>query len=475
MSFRKRPVFRAAIVLVVALVGLGIGFLVPETKSTPPYDSASEDQEDVARNKPLSNTMRSTINQQSYGLSRFDIQDRLQGPRIVSDGHDHVWLAWESRTTERHRTVFLASSTDGGQTFGEATPIRTTAIYEWDVTIRHRSAKRSSRMWPHLEYKNQELILSWVEADQNDPSQQILKCARSSDQGQSFGSASRLSTEAAVRPTFAGLAADESGQVATVWLDHRNGVQQPFAASTDTRIIEQLVYSGAGGQGICPCCDLDVILTPTDDTVVAFRNQVDGFRDIWVSVRPHGDAEFQPPFAIGDRRWQFNGCPHDGPSMAVVRDQLHVVWMDAHTGTQQVYRAQSQVGEWEFETTPIQTTDAVQGHASLSTDSQNLWIVWDQAGISNQPVRKAAQKTSVDSVSSIMLVTSTDQGQTWSSPVEISTTVDTLTSRPVLVSNAEHLTLAWTNLSENGKQIVVKTIHRDAAITSPEQIAQNAN
>lgn len=468
MTSRNDQALVAAMLLLVVLVGLGIGFLMPRQNSLLSDKLAVQNNEDRRKPDPSELASQPSGSPPNIALSHLDIHDQLQRPCLASDGKGNVWLAWESRTAERNRTVFLARSTDDGQTFDEARPVRTTAVFEWDAMIRGRPARRATRMWPHLRFASQQLILSWVESGSDDPSEQLLMYARSNDLGESFGLPTRLSSQSAVRPGFVGFAAGHSGEVAAAWLDHRNDAQQPFAASSLSTGIDQLVYPGPNDAGICPCCELAVEFTASGDTIIAFRNSFDGFRDMWVSIRTADQGQFAAPIPVVAPRWEFSGCPHDGPSMTVVGDRLHIVWMDSHTGIQQVYRAQATIGEWRFETQPISPTNTVQAHPSVAADGDQIWIVWDESTFPAKPASPHSSESSNSSGSAVFMVKSTDRGLTWSPRIEVSPPNNAYASRPVLVSGSRYPVVAWTSLSENGKQIVAGTL--DPGASNPLQI-----
>lgn len=450
-------------------VGLAYGFLVPEPDSELDKNLDSDSLVGPATNE---GPPPAKVNTQSFPLSQYDLQDRLQAPQLASNGAGKVWVAWESQTSDNERTIFLARSEDGGQTYSDAKAVRTSSIHQWDAMIRGRASKRSSRMWPHIDFADGKLILSWVESGKDDPSQQTLMFAESTDLGESFAEPSPLSSDSAVRPTFVGADADESGRVVATWLDHRHDVQQPFAANSDENGTDQLVYAGPDEQGICPCCDLDIKNASDGSTLIAFRNSIGGYRDMWICFRAKGESQFSPPQPVVEPRWEFNGCPHDGPSMAIIGNQVHIVWMDAHTGVQQVYYGKAKIGEWNFEVKPVSPSTSAQSHANLIAHDDRLWISWDESGTASTHHDHAHTESS-GSNSLIMLASSVDGGNTFSPHGAISNDVEGLGSRPTLLQSAESLIVAWTALSENGKQIHLKAIPLGSETSSAIEVASH--
>src|SRR5262249_5028525 len=172
------------------------------------------------------------------------------------------------------------------------------------------------------------------------------------------------------------------GGLACGWIDGRNQAQQPFLstcpADSDGFAPERLVYAGPEGRGICPCCDVAVAVTPDRAAFVAFRNSDSGHRDIWLA--PAGaETAFAATIPVAREPWTFNGCPHDGPSLAIVGDRLHVAWMDAHTGSGRIYHASSPFDDPSFHPRALSPEGrGAQGHPKLADDGDGgVHAVWD--------------------------------------------------------------------------------------------------
>ena len=223
-------------------------------------------------------------------------------------------------------------------TFESPLPWRKVPIYRFTSASKKggKAVTYSTHVLPRLAAAKGDILLGWVEAIEGGP-EVAYYVARSGDGGRTFAEPVKTHGADAGRPGFTTLTAGPDGSMLAAWLDGRDGGQQPFAATqphgSHAFEPEQLVYAGPEGKGICPCCDLALVRAPDGRDFVAFRNTEGGHRDIWVSrSRSDGRAGFEVPEPVGAAPWTFDGCPHDGPALAVVRDRLLVLWMDAHTG-----------------------------------------------------------------------------------------------------------------------------------------------
>src|SRR5262249_17774243 len=153
--------------------------------------------------------------------------------------------------------------------------------------------------------------------------------ATSGNRGDTFSAPVAVHHGDGARATYTSLDAGADGSLVSCWLDNRNGSQQTFAAIRPAGSAAfhagQLVHAGEPGKGVCPCCPTACALAADGTALVAFRNIAGEHRDIAIGRKKPGDAEYEL-FPISSPRWVFHGCPHDGPSLVVVGDTVHVAW-----------------------------------------------------------------------------------------------------------------------------------------------------
>ncbi len=463
---RSGRVLIVCVVLLLASSGLAAGYFLSPSDSIVSVDERPDPSPAI---KALDEVAVVSGATHRFTLSAEDVHDQHQAPQVVSTGQNTVWVAWDSRMPDQTNALLLCRSDDGGVTFEQPQLVRRVAVEEREVVMRGNRVKRASRLWPRLGWANETLSLAWLQPDMDDPAQFDLLVSSSSNRGATFEQARPLSTPDAVRPGFTGFCVDDRGSVAAAWLDGRNGSQQLFASVlSGGQADERLVFAGPDGNGICPCCNVAITIADDRTQYVAFRNHRDGYRDIWLSVQaPDGEA-FGPPQRIVEDRWVLDGCPHDGPSMVLHAGRLHLVWMDAHNGIQRVYHADATPDGRQFTVRPI-TPDSggAQGHPFLhSSDDGKLHVVWDQAldgsgavgeGEPHQHEQPMAGRAVYHSVSS-------DNGTTFSRMRAVNPVAGAFQTRPTIAGAADGaLVVAWCELSERGKEIVVHHLPSETA------------
>jgi hypothetical protein len=215
-----------------------------------------------------------------------------------------------------------------------------------------------------------------------------IKIARSRDGGRRFDAPVSLQTVGAPGDRgWPALAADRRGTLHAIWLDHRGLAAmksgQPHAAGHHTAASgtrsdapaaggaasgtaavtaadpamhdsvamaqrSGLYYASVGMSpsrsqapasssasperevtpGVCYCCKTALAVRGDGAIVAAWRQVYAGnIRDIAFTISRDGGQTFAAPRRVSEDRWEINGCPDDGPAIAVGPDDTtHLVW-----------------------------------------------------------------------------------------------------------------------------------------------------
>jgi hypothetical protein len=96
-----------------------------------------------------------------------------------------------------------------------------------------------------------------------------------------------------------------------------------FFASLDGTAVPRAVTGG-----VCYCCKTALVGGAGGSIYAAWRHVYPGnLRDMAFTISRDGGRSFAPPVRISEDKWMLEGCPDDGPSMAVdARTRIHVVW-----------------------------------------------------------------------------------------------------------------------------------------------------
>jgi hypothetical protein len=261
-------------------------------------------------------------------------------PSIAVD-RSFVAVAWSASDAAGATDVFVATSRDGAVTFGAATRVNDSpgdARANGEQPPRVVLSGRSGAM--------PAITVVWTAKGRSGTR---LVSARSDDGGRSFSAAATVAdSDAPGNRGWHNATADRSGRVYTVWLDHRelahdegiasshhdhtgakpDGVAMAQRSKLFVASLDGAVAPHAVTGGVCYCCKT-ALATGSDGAIyAAWRHVYAGnMRDIAFSASRDGGRSFSAPVRVSEDRWMLEGCPDDGPSLAVDgRNRVHVVW-----------------------------------------------------------------------------------------------------------------------------------------------------
>jgi hypothetical protein len=333
-------------------------------------------------------------------------------PSIAATGRVVV-VAWGA-SIRGATDVYVSVSRDGGREFG--VPVRVNDV-DGDASV-------GGEQPPHVALvprANREPSIVVVWTAKREGGTRILT-ARSDDGGASFTGARPLAGgEASGNRGWEAIAIDPEGRVVSVWLDHRElagaAGQTPMhheghdhagagKAPDDGAAraqLSKLYFSRVGepragddnaghaiAAGVCYCCKTAVAAGVDGSIFAAWRHVYPGnIRDIAFTVSRDGGRTFAEPIRVSDDQWVLDGCPENGPAMAIdSRQRVHVVWPTLVGGATpdvepalELFYAASGDGR-VFSTRHRLPTEGVPKHAQIVAAQDELLIaVWEeQAG-----------------------------------------------------------------------------------------------
>jgi hypothetical protein len=346
-------------------------------------------------------------------------------PSIAADGA-FVTIAWSASAPSGTTDVFVAVSRDGGRSF--AGPVRVNDV-DGDARLNGEQPPRLSL----VARSGREPMIAVVWTTKGSSGTRLVQ-SRSEDGGRSFARATSVpGGDAAGNRGWENIVADRNGRVYAVWLDHRELAQQDaqvaathhdhqhagteparssasrpdgvamaqrsklFFASLDLAVTPRAITGG-----VCYCCKTALAAGPDGSLYAAWRHVYPGnIRDIAFTVSRDGGKTFAAPLRVSEDKWVLEGCPDDGPAMAVdARNRIHIVWPTLVTSTAgadptiALFYAVSADGR-HFTPRERIPTEGMPHHPQIAIGSDgSLAIAWDEAA--NGMRRAAAAHATAD-------------------------------------------------------------------------------
>jgi len=352
---------------------------------------------------------------------------------VSADGQ--VWVVFEY---QQH--AWLTRSADAGKTFEPA--VR--------VTHQAENIETNGENRPKLivDPDGQHVYVSWTQKTEGVHTGDI-RFTRSTDGGQSFEAARTINDDGLLTShRFDSLMLTESGLLYLTWLDKR---ELEYAAERgDSYRGSAVFYSFSEDKGAsftqnsniadhsCECCRIAVAPHGEDGMALLWRHVFD------TNTRDHAIATVNRDH-MGDLArashddWQIDACPHHGPAMipGASDSMYHMSWFSAGNINRGIYYGRHDLDTGE--TTMVQQVDGTPGagHPSLGSWSGRLHLVWKRFnGIDTD----------------LMLITSDDEGNSWSEATIIANTGES-SDHPIIVHDPDGLKVSWMT-RENGFRLI---------------------
>jgi hypothetical protein len=280
-------------------------------------------------------------------VSELTVKERTSANASVASGGRFAAIAWGASTSDGVTDIYVATSRDGGRAF--ASPVR--------VNGTAGAANLSGEQPPRVALiprpgHDPTIAVVWTAKS---PAGTKLWSARSEDGGKAFGAPALVpGSDAPGNRGWESIAAAGDGRVTALWLDHRElassggsggsaghaehrhgtsgGTEKDGAARAQ---LSKLFFGSLDGSapralaaGVCYCCKTAMVAGSNGAIYAAWRHVYPGnIRDIAFAMSADGGRAFSSPVRVSEDNWVLDGCPENGPALAVDgKQRIHVVW-----------------------------------------------------------------------------------------------------------------------------------------------------
>jgi len=342
-------------------------------------------------------------------------------PVFAPDGG--LWLAWVAGGM-----VSVARSGDLGRTFAPAVAV--------SPVIERIDAGPDARPQIVIDGSGRIVVAFAYFKDDNWNAQVLV--ATSVDGGATFAPPHPITDDPASQ-RFPTLVAGRAGDIFAAWTDKRTVAAARAQGLSPAGAALAFAWSKDGGASFtaariardstCECCRLGVGFDSGDRPVILFRALFEG------GVRDHGVVTFSdsanpgPVRRVSDDDWATNACPHQGPSLSIAASgTYHTAWFTQGRIRQGLFYARSTHGGERF-STPMALGTAARhpSRPAVLAVPGALWLAWKETD---------GQDTTIE------LMVSRDDGQTWSAPRAIARTAGA-SDHPLLVGDGHRAFLSW--------------------------------
>ena len=177
---------------------------------------------------------------------------------------------------------------------------------------------------------------------------------------------------------------------------HQHGAtsQRPAADGVARAQLSQIFFARLNdpasarpiAPGVCYCCKTSIATGANGTVVAAWRHVYPGNnRDIALAKSSDGGQTFASPVRVSEDNWVLDGCPENGPAVAIDRtNAIHVVWSTLVRGsagaeeTLALFYAASKDGQ-RFTKRQQIPTEGVARHPQIAIEGGGtITVAWDE-------------------------------------------------------------------------------------------------
>jgi len=316
---------------------------------------------------------------------RLGVPDAVNNSVSLAAAGSEVVVAWAARSGAA-TDVYAAWSRDGGVTFGE--PARVNDIAG--------DARVSGEQAPRVALGAATEVV-WVSRQDG---ASVVRAAKARTAERRFEPATTVHAAGLTGARgWASLAVDKNAAVHVAWLDGRNAQAEPAGAPATGHaghkgMRQDLFQAVSWPDGtrsetrvatdVCFCCKTGVATAPDGTVYVAWRHiYPPNLRDMAVARSSDGGRTFGAPVRVSEDGWALDGCPDDGPSIAVdSRGVLHIAWPTLVPGSASgkgIFYSYSGDGGRTFAARVRLDAGAGAAHPQLAVGGDRVVVVWDQS------------------------------------------------------------------------------------------------
>jgi hypothetical protein len=384
----------------------------------------------------------------------LDVPGRTNEHATAAASGSFVAIVWAATKEDGPTDLYLATSRDAGASF--SAPVRVNNV--------EGAARVNGEQPPRVALVPRgtgapEIHVVWT--NRTDDGTRLM-AARSADGGKTFSPATVMPGSKDIGSRgWQSLTVGKDGKVYALWLDHRDtesaknpgktahvhhheaadappaSTAAPKAESYEKAQQSQLFFGTLDGtvaarslaRGVCYCCKTSLTSGADGSIYAAWRHVYEGSRrDIAFSTSKDGGKTFANSVRISYDDWQLDGCPENGPSLAVDASQkVHVAWptLVKENGRQtlRVFYASSTDGKTFSKRAMMSTGNGHAYHPSMTlTPAGAPLVAWEETDPGGRRVKLARSGATEDIGLGVY---------------------------PQLVSMSGHGLIAWTNRQPN--------------------------
>ncbi len=363
-------------------------------------------------------------------------------PRLTTDATGNPLLSWVEKINDKEAVFYFATASDG-HTFSEKIRVKTAP----NLSVHAEGM-------PKIAMKADGTVLAVFEVPNPTPESRFagdLLYTMSADTGKNW--TEPIPVYQNIKPgtshSFSDITRLPNGEIGVVFLDEKlpgqEGRPVVFAQTTKGRGFGPAVLVD---NNACQCCRTNVFVDAKKNIYLTYRDLLPSgkadepaSRDISSAVSTDGGKTFSKPKVVYADHWQVNACPHAGPVVAQLGNDILMTWFSGKEDA--VGLRLARLGSDKLVSSVLSNRAK---HPQVAASGNHLVWVWDES------VSKDGSNQMGSFVQRIGIRTFAN-GR--SSPTTY-LTLDTVDATyPAVLATKNGVLVAYEQVKEKGKPIIV--------------------
>ncbi len=373
------------------------------------------------------------------------VSDNSMQPYLVANGPE-LLMSWTEQENDAVFGLYFSAYNNG--TWSEKSAIKQGE--NWFVNWAD---------FPAISADHDNLISYYLKKSDTETYAYDIFLKQSNDSGKSWNVENKLHSDSTKSEHgFVSIAPSKNNSFFTSWLDGRNTKgtghdheQGQSDGAMQIRVAEVMSDGEIRNEfeldsRTCDCCNTSTALT-SDGPIVVWRDRSDQeIRDIYYSKFKNGIWSKSKP--VFKDNWKINGCPVNGPKVAVQENSVAVAWFTAADNVPKVNLSFSKdAGDNFLEPLTISEGKAIGRVDLLMLDQGTALISWMESSEDLALVRIA--KVGIDGIVQKIITVAEISGER-------------STGFPQMELVGDQIFMAWNNLEDNNTKVKVISLSLQA-------------
>ena len=205
------------------------------------------------------------------------------------------------------------------------------------------------------------------------------------DGGKTFSIETQVDDTDGFLSRFPSVAIDPYGHPLVAYMRMNKGYSNPKYIVVKSKDLgesfagETSIHDFSGGH-ISDCCPATV-LESGNATVIIYRDNLDGNRNIWAGISMNAGVSFNKGLQLDETNWMMKDCPAHPPHGIVISDTIYSTFMSSPSDTAMVYLGKASISGLKATTNPITgnfTGLISQNFPCISNSGDAAALAWEQ-------------------------------------------------------------------------------------------------